>query len=93
MAGTHGKTTTTSLLATIFTEAGFDPTVIIGGRLNAYGANARLGQGEYLLAEAGRVRRFLPVPVAHRLGGHQRRRRPPGPLCGLAAIDDALWSF
>lgn len=52
VAGTHGKTTTTSLLATIFTEAGYDPTVIIGGRLNAYGAGARLGAGEYLIAEA-----------------------------------------
>ena len=52
VAGTHGKTTTTSLLATIFTEAGCDPTVIIGGRLNAYGAGARLGAGEYLIAEA-----------------------------------------
>ncbi len=52
VAGTHGKTTTTSLLATIFTEARLDPTVIIGGRLNTYGANARLGEGEYLIAEA-----------------------------------------
>ncbi|MEG2140462.1 MAG: UDP-N-acetylmuramate--L-alanine ligase [Bilophila sp.] len=52
IAGTHGKTTTTSLAAAIFDEAKLDPTVIIGGRLNAYGANARLGQGEYLLAEA-----------------------------------------
>lgn len=52
IAGTHGKTTTTSLTATIFEEAGFDPTVIIGGRLNAYGTNARLGTGDYLLAEA-----------------------------------------
>lgn len=52
IAGTHGKTTTTSLTATIFDTAGFDPTVIIGGRLNIYGANARLGQGEYLIAEA-----------------------------------------
>ncbi len=52
VAGTHGKTTTTSLLATIFTEAEKDPTVIIGGRLNAYGAGARLGEGEYLIAEA-----------------------------------------
>ncbi len=52
VAGTHGKTTTTSLLATIFTEAQKDPTVIIGGLLNAYGANARLGEGEYLIAEA-----------------------------------------
>jgi UDP-N-acetylmuramate--alanine ligase len=52
VAGTHGKTTTTSLLATIFTEAGLDPTVIIGGRLNTYGANARLGDGDHLIAEA-----------------------------------------
>ena len=52
IAGTHGKTTTTSLTAAIFDEAGLDPTVIIGGLLNAYGANARLGQGEYLIAEA-----------------------------------------
>jgi len=52
VAGTHGKTTTTSLLATIFSEAGLDPTVIIGGRLNAMGANARLGEGQYLIAEA-----------------------------------------
>ncbi len=52
IAGTHGKTTTTSLTAAIFDVAGKDPTVIIGGRLNAYGANARLGEGEYLIAEA-----------------------------------------
>lgn len=52
VAGTHGKTTTTSLTATIFDEAGLDPTVIIGGRLNAYGSNARLGAGNYLIAEA-----------------------------------------
>jgi UDP-N-acetylmuramate--alanine ligase len=52
VAGTHGKTTTTSLVASIMEEAGLDPTVIIGGRLNAYGANARLGAGDYLVAEA-----------------------------------------
>ena len=52
VAGTHGKTTTTSLLGTIFKESGFDPTVIIGGRLNQYGSNALMGQGEYLIAEA-----------------------------------------
>lgn len=52
IAGTHGKTTTTSFTAAIFDEAGFDPTVIIGGRLNAYGANARRGTGTFLLAEA-----------------------------------------
>jgi len=52
VAGTHGKTTTTSFLATVFKEAGLDPTVIIGGILNAYGSNAMLGTGEYLIAEA-----------------------------------------
>lgn len=52
VAGTHGKTTTTSLAAAIFDAAGLDATVIIGGRLNACGANARLGHGEYLIAEA-----------------------------------------
>lgn len=52
IAGTHGKTTTTSLTASIFDTAGLDPTVIIGGRLNAYGTNAHLGHGNYLIAEA-----------------------------------------
>ena len=52
IAGTHGKTTTTSLIAHVLGEAGFDPTCVIGGRLNSIGTNARLGQGEYLVAEA-----------------------------------------
>jgi len=52
IAGTHGKTTTTSLVASILTEAGLDPTFVIGGRLNSAGSYARLGQGEFLVAEA-----------------------------------------
>ena len=52
IAGTHGKTTTTSLTAAILTEAGLDPTYVIGGRLNQIGSNARLGQSQYLVAEA-----------------------------------------
>ena len=52
VAGAHGKTTTTSLLATILAHGGFDPTVVIGGRLKATGSNARLGQGDFLVAEA-----------------------------------------
>lgn len=52
IAGTHGKTTTTSLCAAIFDAAAYDPTVIIGGRLNMYGANAHLGNGDFLIAEA-----------------------------------------
>ena len=52
VAGTHGKTTTTSLVASILAEGGLDPTFVIGGRLKAADANARLGQGDYLVAEA-----------------------------------------
>ena len=52
VAGTHGKTTTTSLTATVLAEAGLDPTFVIGGLLNATGSNARLGEGEVLVAEA-----------------------------------------
>ena len=52
VAGTHGKTTTTSLTASLLAEAGTDPTFVIGGLLNAWGSHARLGEGEYLVAEA-----------------------------------------
>src|SRR5215467_14885783 len=52
IAGTHVKTTTTSLVATILADGGLDPTVVIGGRLNSLGSNAKLGQGAYLVAEA-----------------------------------------
>ena len=52
IAGTHGKTTTTSLVASILAEGAMDPTFVIGGRLNAAGANARLGSGDFLVAEA-----------------------------------------
>ena len=52
VAGTHGKTTTTSLVAWILSEAGMDPTFVIGGLLNSAGANAQLGKGRYLVAEA-----------------------------------------
>jgi UDP-N-acetylmuramate--alanine ligase len=52
VAGTHGKTTTTSLVASVLAEGGLDPTFVIGGRLKSADANARLGEGEYLVAEA-----------------------------------------
>ncbi|MBC7681189.1 MAG: UDP-N-acetylmuramate--L-alanine ligase, partial [Ferruginibacter sp.] len=52
IAGTHGKTTTTSLVASVLVEAGLDPTFVIGGRLNSAGANARLGTGDYIVVEA-----------------------------------------
>lgn len=52
VAGTHGKTTTTSLVASVLAQAGLDPTFVIGGRLNSVGSHARLGRGRYLVAEA-----------------------------------------
>ena len=52
VAGTHGKTTTTSLVTSILAKGGYDPTFVIGGRLNSSGANARLGTGEFIVAEA-----------------------------------------
>lgn len=93
IAGTHGKTTTTSLTAAIFDAAGLDPTVIIGGRLNAYGANARLGQGEYLIAEAdesdGSFLCLLPiVNVVTNVDLDHLDHYP-----NLAAIDEAFAAF
>jgi UDP-N-acetylmuramate--alanine ligase len=52
IAGAHGKTTTTSMIATVLVNGGFDPTAVIGGRLNAFGSNAKLGKGDFLVAEA-----------------------------------------
>src|SRR5262245_13357622 len=52
VAGSHGKTTTTSMIALVLERSGLDPTAVIGGRLSAFGSNARLGRGEYLVAEA-----------------------------------------
>jgi UDP-N-acetylmuramate--alanine ligase len=65
VAGSHGKTTTTTMIATILARAGLDPTVVIGGKARAFGSNARLGQGELLVAEAdesdGSFRHLLPM--------------------------------
>lgn len=62
VAGAHGKTTTTSMIAAVLHEAQFDPTIIVGGRLNALGTNARLGQGEWIVVEADESdRSFLKV--------------------------------
>ena len=52
VAGSHGKTTTTSMIAFVLERAGLDPTAVIGGRVSAFGSNARLGRGEYMVAEA-----------------------------------------
>ena len=52
IAGAHGKTTTTSMISSVMASAGLDPTVVIGGKLNSLGSNAKLGQSEFLVAEA-----------------------------------------
>ncbi len=62
VAGTHGKTTTTSMIGAILTAAGFDPTILVGGRAHYLGTNARLGKGEWLVAEADEYdRSFLEL--------------------------------
>ncbi len=67
IAGAHGKTTTTSMIASIMAAGGLDPTVIIGGKLNSLGSNAKLGQGQFLIAEAdesdGSFLKLSPVIV------------------------------
>jgi UDP-N-acetylmuramate--alanine ligase len=65
IAGAHGKTTTTSMVALVLERAGLDPTAVIGGRLSAFGSNARLGRGEYMVAEADESdRSFLKLTPA-----------------------------
>ena len=65
IAGAHGKTTTTSMVALMMERAGLDPTAVIGGRLSAFGSNARLGRGEYMVAEADESdRSFLKLSPA-----------------------------
>jgi len=65
IAGAHGKTTTTSMVALVLEQAGLDPTAVIGGRLSAFGSNARLGRGEYMVAEADESdRSFLKLSPA-----------------------------
>ena len=80
VAGTHGKTTTTSLVASVLAEAGLDPTFVIGGQLTAAGANARLGTGEYLVAEADESDGSFLMLSPVRRDRHQHRRRSPGKL-------------
>ncbi len=65
VAGSHGKTTTTSLVAHLLAAGGFDPTAVVGGKINAFGSNAKLGKGEYMVVEAdesdGSFLRFSPA--------------------------------
>ncbi len=82
VAGTHGKTTTTSLVGAIMTEAGLDPTVIVGGRLRVSGTGARLGNSDYMVVEADEFdRSFLSLfPILAVITTIDRR--PPRHLPG-----------
>jgi len=93
IAGTHGKTTTTSLIATVLGAAGLDPTVVIGGRLNSIGSNAKLGQGEFLVAEAdesdGSFLRLMPtIAVVTNIDPEHLDYYP-----GIEEIKDAFLGF
>ena len=83
IAGTHGKTTTTSMVATLLDAGDFDPTVINGGIINAYGTNARLGAGEWMVVEADESDGTFAQAAGRRRDRHQYRSRASRPLSGL----------
>jgi len=93
VAGTHGKTTTTSLVGALMTETGFDPTVIVGGRLRVSGTGARLGRSEYLVAEADEYdRSFLRLqPIIAIITSIDRDHLDT--YADLAEIEQAFMSF
>src|SRR5258705_8592001 len=71
VAGSHGKTTTTSMIAAVLSTAGLDPTMVIGGRVHMFGTNAKMGQGEILVAEAGENEgRFLLLAALIAVGSN-----------------------
>ena len=83
IAGSHGKTTTTSMIAAMLSHAGLDPTVVVGGRVGMMGgSNARLGKSDYLVVETRRERRIVSEARADSRGRHQHRPRASGPLLG-----------
>ena len=73
VAGTHGKTTTTSLTSAVLAEGGIDPTIVIGGRLKSISSNARLGAAEYLVAEADESDGSFLKLVPYNWGRHEYR--------------------
>jgi len=71
VAGSHGKTSTTSMIGLLLQHGGFDPTVVIGGKLLNYGSNTRLGKGDFFVAEADEKRRLVPEAGAFNCRGDQ----------------------
>lgn len=93
VAGTHGKTTTTSMLSVVLSRSGWDPTLVIGGKVDSLGGNARLGRGEFVVAEADESDgSFLQLPATY--GIITNIDNDHLDYYGtLAAIDDAFSSF
>ena len=93
VAGTHGKTTTTSMLATILTVAGLDPTIVIGGKVDSLGGNAKLGQGPLVVAEADESDgSFLQLPATYAIVTNVDNDHLDH-FQNLGAIDDAFVNF
>ena len=93
VAGTHGKTTTTSMMATILTHAGLDPTLVIGGRVDSLGGNAKLGQGRFVVAEADESDgSFLHLPATFGVVTNIDNDHLDH-FGSLTAIEDAFVSF
>jgi UDP-N-acetylmuramate--alanine ligase len=80
IAGTHGKTTTTSMVAALLDAGRVDPTVINGGIINSYGSNARLGASDWMVVEADEIGRLVPASGRHDCGGDQYRPGASRPL-------------
>ncbi len=80
IAGMHGKTTTTSMVAAVLAAGGLDPTVVVGGRVDAMGSNARLGKSQYLVAEADESDRSFLKLSPNFVGRDQHRPRAHGHL-------------
>ena len=102
IGGTHGKTTTTSMVAALLEAAELDPTVINGGIINAYGTNARLGDGDWMVVEADESDgTFTKLPATIAIvtnmdpehldfyGGSTPKRRPSGPSCRTSPSTDS----
>ncbi len=90
VGGTHGKTTTTSMIAALLDAGGLDPTVVNGGIINAYGTNAKVGGGDWMVVEADESDGSVPQAEVDRGGGHQHRPRTPRPLWRLREGQDRL---
>ena len=93
IAGMHGKTTTTSMVAAVLAAGGLDPTVVVGGRVDAMGSNARLGKSQYLVAEADESDRSFLKLSPNTFGRHQHRPRAHGLYRNMRDVKKTFLDF